>query len=124
MMALCLAVLAGHGALVPLPEDRFTLAWTHSIEKVEWQEDWRVEPGVLIGTEARVKGSGAGMEPPPQAILAGGWYRWTPPGLAKLVLARSAAVPDHRLCVGGDCRALSHYVGGTGPVTLEPCHAP
>ncbi|MFX6230366.1 DUF1850 domain-containing protein, partial [Acinetobacter baumannii] len=22
----------------------FTLSWTHSVEKVEWQEDWRVTP--------------------------------------------------------------------------------
>jgi hypothetical protein len=46
----------------------FTLVWTHSIEKVDWQEDWHVTPDGLELVQARVKGSGAGMEPP----LAGG----------------------------------------------------
>lgn len=125
VMALCLAALAGTAA-VPLPEGRFTLAWTHSIEKVEWHEEWRVEPGRLVGLEARIKGSGAGMEPPAGARLEGGWYRWTMPpgGHARLILARSDAVADHRLCVGGDCRPLSHYIGGMDAVIVEPCHAP
>lgn len=132
MMALCLAVLAGGAAApnvaatVPLPDARFTLTWSHSIEKVEWQEDWRVEAGRLRGIEARVKGSGAGMEPPPYATLAGGWYRWPmpPQDQNRLILARSDAVADHRLCVGGDCRGLSYYIGGTDAVIVEPCHAP
>ncbi len=127
MMALCLSLLAGGAtATVPLPDQRFTLAWTHSVEKIEWQEDWQVQPDRLRGVEARVKGSGAGMEPPPDAIRAGGWYRWPMPphGLERLILARSDAVADYRLCVGGDCRALSHYIGGTDAVTVEPCHAP
>lgn len=125
-MALCLSLLVGGAeAVVPLPDGRFTLAWSHSIEKVEWQEDWRVQSGRLRGLEARVKGSGAGMEPPPDATLAGGWYRWPmPQGVARLILARSDAVADHRLCVGGECRELSHYIGGTNAVILEPCHAP
>ena len=24
-----------------------SLAWTHSVEKIEWQEDWRITPGGL-----------------------------------------------------------------------------
>lgn len=127
MMTLCLGVLAEAAtAVIPLPDGRFTLAWTHSIEKVEWQEDWRAEPGRLVGVEARVKGSGAGMEPPPHAVLANGWYRWPTTSISRprLVLARSDALPDHKLCVEGDCRPLSHYIGGTRSVTLEPCHAP
>lgn len=127
MMALCLAVMAGHAAAtVTLPDGRFTLAWTHSIEKVEWQEDWRADAKGLLGIEARIKGSGAGMEPPAYAVLKGGWYRWPlpPQPLPRLVLARSDAVADHRLCVGGDCKPLSHYIGGMDAVTVEPCHAP
>lgn len=125
MMALCLAALAGT-VTVPLPDGRFTLAWSHSIEKVEWHEDWRAEPGRLVGVEARIKGSGAGMEPPPQARREAGWYRWAmaTDRHPRLVLARSDAVADHRLCVGGDCRPLSHYIGGTDAVIVETCHAP
>jgi len=47
----------------------FTLVWTHSIEKIDWQEDWRITPQGLELVQARVKGSGAGMEPPPEARL-------------------------------------------------------
>jgi hypothetical protein len=54
----------------------FTLAWTNSVEKVEWQEDWRVTPQGLQLVSARVKGSGAGMEPPPEARLSDGWFQW------------------------------------------------
>ena len=36
----------------------FTLAWTHSIEKIRWEEDYRVTPSGLLLGEARVKGSG------------------------------------------------------------------
>lgn len=128
VIALCLAAALGGAAVrLDLPDGRFSLRWTHSIEKVEWQEDWRLTANGLEAEEARVKGSGAGMEPGENAILRDGWYAWRPatPPLARLVLARSDVVADHRLCVGGrDCRPLSHYIGGTGAVTLEPCHAP
>ena len=38
----------------------FTLVWTHSVEKVEWQEDWKIINSKLKIVESRVKGSGAG----------------------------------------------------------------
>jgi hypothetical protein len=60
-LSLC---LASAGAVKALSVAAFTLAWTHSIEKVEWQEDWRITVNGLELVEARVKGSGAGMEPP------------------------------------------------------------
>ena len=56
----------------------FTLGWTHSVEHVRWEEDWRVTPAGLELVEARVQGSGAGMEPPEGARLAGGWWTWRP----------------------------------------------
>jgi hypothetical protein len=127
MIALCLSLLAGGAqTALPLPSGRFTLAWTHSIEKVEWQEDWLVDKSGLTGREARIKGSGAGMEPPAFARLEKGWYRWPMPPAAqeRLVLARSDAVADHNLCVEAACRPLSQYIGGVDSVILEPCHAP
>ena len=55
-MSLCIA-----GAeTLRLAVTAFTLAWTHSVEHVRWQEDWRVTPAGLELTAARVEGSGAG----------------------------------------------------------------
>ena len=42
----------------------FTLSWTHSVEKIEWQEDWIINDNQLEIVEARVQGSGAGMAVP------------------------------------------------------------
>lgn len=128
VIALCVAAMATQAAAtrLDLADGRFELVWVHSIEKVEWRERWRVTPAGLEVQEARIKGTGAGMEPGPDARLQDGWYVWRPttPPLARLILARSDAVADHRLCFDGDCRPLSSYSDGPGPVTLEPCHAP
>jgi hypothetical protein len=118
-MALCLT--AGV-AVTRLAIAAFTLAWTHSVEKVEWQEDWRIERDRLVLVESRVKGSGAGMEPGPGAVLENGWYRWRP-GLAvpELVLARSDAVAGWRLCAGESCETLGPAGADAGPLALAPC---
>lgn len=107
----------------------FTLAWTHSVEKTEWREHWRIEDGALRLLEARVKGSGAGMDPGAGARLEDGWWVWTPqlPPVPELVLARSGATADWRLCdaAGGDCRDLAAIAGPDGPdappLVLRPC---
>ena len=67
-MSLC--ILAA-GKTTVLAVSAFTLSWTHSVEKTRWEEDWRVTPAGLEIVEARVKGSGAGMEPPEGAVLEG-----------------------------------------------------
>ena len=36
----------------------FTLAWTHSIEKVRWEEDYRIVSDHIEIVEARIRGSG------------------------------------------------------------------
>ena len=74
-LSLC---LASAGVLKTLHIAAFTLVWTHSVEKVGWQEDWRVTSHRLELTQARVKGSGAGMEPAPEARLVDGWFQWRP----------------------------------------------
>ena len=74
-LSLC---LASAGVVKALSIAAFTLVWTHSIEKTDWQEDWRVTPQGLELMQARVKGSGAGMEPPPEARLVDGWFQWRP----------------------------------------------
>ncbi|MBK3772835.1 DUF1850 domain-containing protein [Azospirillum brasilense] len=122
--ALCLSALGG-AVLAALPGPAFTLSWTHSVEKTEWREEWRIADGRLVLTEARVKGSGAGMEPPDGARLADGWWVWTPavPPLERVVLAASIFTPDHELCAGQECRPLHGWIGGPvpSPLELKPC---
>ena len=108
-MSLCLAAA---GLAVEIAASSFTLSWTHTIEKTEWQERWRVESGRLILAEARVKGSGAGMEPPPDARLERGFYVWNP-GIERteILLRRNPHAGDWRLCAAGRCAALGEWFG-------------
>lgn len=118
------------GALVlSLPGNGFSLEWTHSIEKTIWHEDWRIAGAALVLTGAAVKGSGAGMEPGPDAVLRNGWWVWAPdlPPQPQLVIAASGATgAGWRLCAahepgepGTNCTEL----GATPdqPITLKPC---
>jgi hypothetical protein len=121
-MSLCLAA----GAVsIALGWSQFTLAWTHSVQKTAWEEDYRIAGAELIAVEARVKGSGAGMEPAPDATLRDGWWVSRPMrALPGLTLARSDAVPDWRLCHGGSCVALGAFLPAaqdTEAVTLSSC---
>ena len=63
------------------------------MEKTESSETWRVTEQGLEITEARVKGSGAGMDPGEGARLEDGWWNWSPemPVVPELVLASSGA---------------------------------
>jgi len=126
MSALCIAAA---GVALSLPLSSFTLAWTHSIEKVRWEEDYRIEGGRLVLAAARVRGSGAGMEPPEGAVLRDGAWHYRPDlaPLLELRLARSAFVPDYQLCSDGACRPFTEFAGpagqGDGSVTLRACAA-
>ena len=118
-MSLC--VLAGAEAL-RIAAATFTLGWTHSVERIRWEEDWRVTPAGLQLVEARVQGSGAGMEPPPDARLSGGWWRYAPDRLpqAELVLAASGATASGwTLCAAGACRDLG--AAPAVPIRLTAC---
>jgi tetratricopeptide (TPR) repeat protein len=118
--------LASAGVVKSLSVAAFMLAWTHSIEKIEWQEDWRVTPQGLEIVEARVKGSGAGMEPPPEALLKDGWFHWKPhlPVLPEVVLGNSGLAGEWRFCNDGKCQELSAILGrpvGTSVTTMSVC---
>jgi hypothetical protein len=131
---ICLA-LAGMPAhdTVFVPEHAFTLAWTHSIERVRWEERYEVRPPptgevtpVLVLVAARIRGSGAGMEPPPDAVLRDGWYEYTPtmPPRHDLLLTRSRYVPDFDFCSAQGCRSLGTLLPSDGGVTrLSACKA-
>ncbi len=118
--------LISAGAVKALSLVAFTLVWTHSIEKTEWQEDWRVTPGGLELVQARVKGSGAGMEPAPDARLVDGWFQWQPKRAAmpEVVLGNSGAAGEWRICHDGGCQTLSEILGhpvGANITTLRAC---
>lgn len=122
-MSLC---LASAGSVKALSLAAFTLVWTHSIEKVDWQEDWRVTASGLQLVQARVKGTGAGMEPPPEARLVDGWFQWRPQRapMHELVLGNSGSAGEWRLCSDGACQTLSEILGhpvGTNVTTLTDC---
>jgi hypothetical protein len=122
-LSLC---LASAGVVKALSLAAFTLVWTHSIEKVEWQEDWRITARGLELVQARVKGSGAGMEPPPEARLVEGWFRWRPnhPPMPEVILGNSGAAGEWRLCADGKCRTLSDILGrpvGVNATAMRVC---
>ncbi|MBN9601156.1 MAG: DUF1850 domain-containing protein [Afipia sp.] len=125
-MSLC---LASAGVVKSLSVAAFMLAWTHSIEKIEWQEDWRVTSQGLEIVEARVKGSGAGMEPPPEARLSDGWFHWQPKlaPLPQVALGNSGLAGEWRICADGACRTLSDLLGhpvGTNVTVMRACDLP
>lgn len=121
-MSLCLT--AGATTLV-LAWSTFTLSWTHSVEKTVWQEEWRVGTDGLEVVEARIRGTGAGMEPPATARFENGWWTYRPSlaPLPRLVLARSDATAEWRICSGdGECLDLHRLApGADAPLILNPC---
>ena len=124
MNALCLTVAGAIQAV--LSTTTFTLAWTHSVEKVRWEEDYRIKDGGLQLREARIQGSGAGMEPPADAVFENGWWRYRSASgtLESLHLARSAYTEDYTLCWGGQCQSLTDLIGKPperGDTELFPC---
>lgn len=106
----------------------FTLVWTHSVERTDWQEDWRVSQDGLMLVEARIKGSGAGIDPPPDVRLIDGWWRWNPAPVTRgeVVLGHSGAAGDWRICMAGTCAPLHRTIGADpteGPVIMRRCPA-
>ncbi len=120
-----LCILLGATLAAALPGETFTLAWTHSVEHVRWQETWRIAGNRLVAVEARIAGSGAGMEPPPDAWrIPGGWaYRPAIGPLDRLVLAASPYAAPYTVCGGGECRTLDAPppAAAAGPWVFLPC---
>jgi hypothetical protein len=125
MIAAALCIVVGT-ALVSIPAQRFTLRWQHTVEKVLWEEDYVVAGEWLYLSGARVRGSGAGMEPAPDAIRVGDVWHYRPAARwhRAVALARSAFGQDYELCIDGTCQPMSRWVPGPpAPTTLSPCHA-
>lgn len=111
MMGLCLG-LAGM-VWAQLPVASFTLAWDHSVEKIRWEEDYRVLAAGLLLQQARIRGNGAGMEIPPDARLENGSWQYRPqlPPRQPLSLGRTPEAGDYYLCFADACHTLSEWVG-------------
>lgn len=121
MDAVCLLVAGLVRAT--LHSSEVTLRWEHSVAKTRWEETYVVEGAELVLVEARVSGSGAGMEPAPEATLRDGVWSWRPGvRLPELRLAHSAYSNDYVVCTRDGCRDLSTIVGmRDGEVVLRPC---
>jgi hypothetical protein len=114
----CLAV---GGLVLALSSPAFSLHWVHSVEKLEWQEDWVIENQSLRLRTARVKGSGAGMEPAEGARLQGGWWVWHPEMVVPAItLAASGTTQGGwHLCSGPECREIG--AKAAMPLVITPC---
>ncbi len=118
-MAICIATIGG---ITKLAATSFILSWTHSVEKIPWQEYWTVTPHGLVITEARVKGSGAGMDPPDDAVLKDGWYIYHPyiPPRKEIILAASGKTTGGwNLCAGAECIQLGEK--SERPIHISLC---
>lgn len=122
MTALC---LAGGGAVVRLAVAAFTLGWSHTVEHTRWEEDWSVHPNGLRLETARVEGSGAGMDPGPDARRVGAMWVWHPGMELPAVSLRRAveAGDDWRICTGSDgCQTLGALLPrAADPVQISAC---
>ena len=101
--------VAAGGVVVALAIESFTLAWTHSIEKIRWEEDWRVAGDQLLLTEARIRGNGAGMEVPPGSTFDHGVWHYDPlvPPLDVLRLTQSDFAAGYEICQRDRCEPLA-----------------
>lgn len=122
MTGICLVA----GLLLAQFGDDITLRWTHSIEKIAWEEDYRREGEALRLVAARVRGAGAGMEPPAGAVLQDGVWHYRPalPPLPRLELRHSPHAPPYVVCAGGRCRPVTDWLPGLpeeATIELAPC---
>jgi hypothetical protein len=110
-MTLCIAT---GGTVLALAVQGFTLSWTHSVTKTLWWEEWEVSSDGIRPVEGRITGSGAGMEPPDDAVLAGDvWsYDLNLPYQRDVLLASSGMTGGGwLLCAEGNCRTLGETPG-------------
>jgi hypothetical protein len=110
-MTLCIAT---GGTLLALAVQGFTLSWTHSVARTTWWERWEVSAEGLRPVEARISGSGAGMEPPDGAVLADGVWSYIPtlPSQREVLLAASGMTGGGwQLCTDQRCWTLGSEAG-------------
>ena len=125
MAGICIAVALSSVVLAHLP-DRVTLAWEHSVEKTRWEEDYALSERRLALEEARIQGTGAGMEIPDGAWFQGGMWHYHP-DIAPLPQVRftNSLVPGgYDICTKGRCVRLRELIGDDQRnLSLLPCDA-
>ena len=127
MIALCLALASAGPPAARIDAAAFTLRWEHSVERVRWEEHYVVERDGLRLVEASVAGSGAGMEPPPDARLEHGMWVYRPDRLLpELRLTRSTFTTGYELCIDdASCVPLAAWLGPVREegetVRIAPC---
>jgi hypothetical protein len=74
----------------------------------------------LLLEEARIKRSGAGMDPPTYAIWRDGWWHYRPSitPLREVLLANSLFVGGYTVCWESKCHLLNTLVPAGMPVRL------
>ena len=124
-MSLCLTAGA---SVVALALSGFSLSWTHSVERIEWREEWRLTDRGLAVEAASVKGSGAGMELPDGAVLRDGAWHYRPvlPAQKNVSFADAGRKGDDwTFCARGLCRHVRDIVPSEGRgFTLGVCERP
>lgn len=110
MDAICLLVAGVVRVALPGPE--FTLSWEHSVQKSRWEERYRIDGDSLLLAEARVSGTGAGMEPAAAATFRDGVWSWQPrTRFPEIRLTHSGYTRDYSVCWRDGCRELSALTG-------------
>ena len=92
------------------------------VEKIEWQEDWIINHNQLEIVEARVQGSGAGMEVPEGSKFVDGWWIYRPKDIKtnELLLATSNTnIQNWKICFNGSCSVLKN--NEEQPIKIYPC---
>lgn len=123
MPGICIAVAASAIVLARFP-DAVTLAWQHTVEKTRWEETYRREGGHLLLVEARVAGTGAGMDIPDDARLDNGMWRYRPqlPPLNEVVITNSMLPNGYEICATAGCVRLRDLIGEEQrPLRLSAC---
>ncbi len=122
-MDICIAVVLTGTLLARLPE-HVTLAWEHTVEKVRWEEDYVARGDTLELVEARLRGTGAGMEMPAESQLFDGAWHYRPrlPSLRKVYLRNSQLPLGYDVCWNGKCTRMRTLIGSRDDMlALEPC---
>ncbi|WP_404861950.1 DUF1850 domain-containing protein [Georhizobium sp. MAB10] len=123
-MSLCLSAA---GKTVALALEAFSLVWTHSVEKTEWREEWRIADGLLVIERAHVQGTGAGMEIPAGAQLIDRAWVYEPDLSPRpsVIFSDAGQGSDWQICAMDRCRAMGTLLPVSGTILeMKACNGP